>query len=56
MTAPAEIVVLAGRPDPEVLAGWESIGVTEAMYGLPDRSEDEVVAYLGRLAGKVGLG
>ena len=50
-----EIAVLAGRPDPAVLARWREIGVTEALFGMPDRSAEEVVAYLGRLAGRLGL-
>jgi len=49
-----EIVVLAGKPDPEQLARWEELGVTEAVFGMPDREPDEVVAYLERLAGKLG--
>jgi len=49
------ITALAGKPDPDVLAHWHEIGVTDVAFGLPDRAEDEVVAYLGRLAGKLGL-
>jgi probable F420-dependent oxidoreductase len=47
--------VLAGRPDPDVLAHWNQIGVTDVAFGLPDRSEADVVGYLGRLGGKLGL-
>jgi probable F420-dependent oxidoreductase len=47
--------VLAGRPDPDVLAHWTEIGITDVAFGLPDRSEADVVGYLGRLAGKLGL-
>ncbi len=50
-----EVRVLAGKPDPGLLAHWAEIGVTDAAFGMPDRPEDEVVAYLGRLAGKLGL-
>jgi probable F420-dependent oxidoreductase len=50
-----EIVVLAGKPQPEVLAGYEHAGVTEVLFGLPDRSAEDVVGYLTRLAGKLGL-
>lgn len=51
-----EIHVLAvSKPTPELLEGWESAGVTEAIWGLPDRSADEVVAFLGRHAGRLGL-
>jgi probable F420-dependent oxidoreductase len=46
-----EIAVLATvRPSPEVLALWEQAGVTEAIWGLPDKAEDEVVAFIGRHA------
>jgi len=50
-----EVVVLAGKPDPGQLAAWEKAGVTEVLFGLPDKSEEEIAAYLGRLAGKIGL-
>lgn len=48
------IVVLDGKPDSEKLARWKDLGVTEVVYGLPDKPEEEVVAYLGRLAAKLG--
>jgi probable F420-dependent oxidoreductase len=47
--------VLAGRPDQDVLARWNEIGVTDVAFGLPDRSEADVAGYLGRLANKLGL-
>ena len=45
----------AGLPqrEPGWLARWAEIGVTEVLYGFPDRSEDEVRAYVERLAGKL---
>jgi probable F420-dependent oxidoreductase len=49
------VTVLAGKPDPDVLARWDSSGVTDVAFGMPDRSPDEVVGYLNRLAGKLGL-
>ncbi len=50
-----EVRVLAtSKPTPELLAGWEEIGVTEAIWGLPDKSADEVEAFLGRHAGRLG--
>jgi probable F420-dependent oxidoreductase len=49
------VTVLAGKPDPSTLAHWAEIGVTDVAFGMPDRSEPEVVAYLGRLAGRLGL-
>ncbi len=48
-----EVVSIAVKPDPAVIAHLESIGVTECAFGLPDKSEDEVVAYLGRLRAKL---
>ena len=46
-----EIAVLATvRPSAEVLALWEQAGVTEAIWGLPDKAEDEVVAFICRHA------
>ncbi len=50
-----QVAALAGKPEPDVLARWHAAGVTETLFGMPDRAEDEVVAYLGRLAGKLGL-
>ncbi|MFI5781373.1 TIGR03619 family F420-dependent LLM class oxidoreductase [Nocardia sp. NPDC051570] len=49
------VVALDGRPDPGRLAHWEAAGVTDALYGLPDKSESEVLAYLDRLAAKLPL-
>jgi probable F420-dependent oxidoreductase len=50
-----QIVALAGRPDPDQLARWDDLGVTDVLFGLPDRAADEVAAYIQRLAGRVGL-
>jgi alkanesulfonate monooxygenase SsuD/methylene tetrahydromethanopterin reductase-like flavin-dependent oxidoreductase (luciferase family) len=50
-----QVRVLAGKPDPAQLAHWAGIGVTDVAFGMPDRAADEVVAYLGRLAGKLSL-
>ncbi|HEX9034895.1 MAG TPA: LLM class F420-dependent oxidoreductase [Streptosporangiaceae bacterium] len=54
-TGTPQVVALAGKPDPAVLDHWREAGVTEAVFGMPDRTPDEVIAYLGRLAGKLGL-
>lgn len=43
-----EIVVLDPRPDEAKIEAWAKLGVTEVMYGLPDRSEEDVVAYIAR--------
>ncbi|MBB3049365.1 putative F420-dependent oxidoreductase [Prauserella isguenensis] len=45
-----EVVALAGRPDLEQLDAWAAAGVTETLFGLPDRTEPEVAEYLHRLA------
>jgi probable F420-dependent oxidoreductase len=50
-----EITVLAGKPHADVLAEWRGLGVSEVLFGTPDRSADEVLSYLRRLAGKLGL-
>ena len=49
------VTALAGKPDPDMLAHWARIGVTDVAFGMPDRSADEVVGYLDRLAGRLGL-
>ncbi|MGA9872309.1 MAG: TIGR03619 family F420-dependent LLM class oxidoreductase [Rhodococcus sp. (in: high G+C Gram-positive bacteria)] len=48
-----EVVVLAGKPDPGQIERWRELGVTEVVFGMPDRSESEVLAYLDRLAVKL---
>ena len=48
-----EIVALDFKPVAEKLAHWRQIGVTEVLFGLPDKSADEVAAYVERLAGKL---
>lgn len=48
-----EVAALGPRPDPAVLARLEAAGVTEVIFGLPDREPPEVLAWLGRLAGKL---
>ena len=56
-TGSPQIHVLATtRPTPELIEGWEAAGVTHAIWGVPDRSEDEVVASMQRQAERLGLG
>ena len=45
------IVALDFKPVPEKLEHWKSIGVTEVLFGLPDKSEPEVAAHVERLVG-----
>ena len=48
-----QIVALDFKPDPDKLARWAELGVTEVLFGLPDKPEAEVGAYVERLAGKL---
>lgn len=48
-------VLIASKPSPEDLAGWAEAGATDLIWGVPDKSEDEVMAYLDRLADRIGL-
>jgi hypothetical protein len=48
-------VLSPGKPTPALLAGWAELGVTEAVWGMPDRAPDEVAAFVERLAGKLGI-
>jgi probable F420-dependent oxidoreductase len=50
-----QVHALAGRPDADMLARWRDLGVTDVAFGMPDRAEDEVVGYFGRLAAKIGV-
>ncbi len=54
--AEPQVSALAGRVDTEQLARWSAAGVTEVLYGLPDRSAEDVEAYIGKLAGRLGIG
>ena len=54
-TGSPQVTALAGKPDADVLARWRASGVTEALFGMPDRPADEVVSYLSRLAGRLSL-
>ncbi|WP_054814434.1 LLM class F420-dependent oxidoreductase [Nocardia arizonensis] len=47
------VVVLDFKPDAERLATWAADGVTDVLYGLPDKSEEQVRAYLERLKDKL---
>lgn len=47
------VVALDFKPDAEKLAAWAEAGVTDVLYGMPDKPEADVLAYLERLAGKL---
>ncbi len=52
-----EVHVLAtAKPTAELLADWEEAGVTDAVWGLPDRAPDQVEGFVARLAGRLGIG
>ncbi len=53
--APRIHVLAMTRPTPELLSSWEKAGVTDAMWGLPDKEPDDVLAFITRLAPKLGL-
>ena len=48
-------VLIAFRPDPNDLMAWAEAGVSELIWGVPDKPEDEVLAYLDKLAGRLQL-
>jgi len=48
-------VLVAMRPTPEDLASWEAAGATDVIWGLPDKSADEVEAFIGRHGERLGL-
>lgn len=47
------IVALGGRADPERIAHLESIGVSEIVIGLPDKDEDEVLAFIAKMGARL---
>lgn len=49
-------VLAASKPTPDLLAEWEVAGVDEAVWGVPDRSAEEVVAAIGRHAQRLDIG
>lgn len=49
-------VLIARKPAPEDFAAWADAGATDLIWGVPDKPKHEVVAYLDRLAGRLGLG
>ncbi|WP_106399816.1 LLM class F420-dependent oxidoreductase [Actinocorallia populi] len=48
-------VLAAARPTPETMASWQEAGVTEIIWGLPDKPADDVRAFLTRHARRLGL-
>jgi len=50
---PRIVVLDMQKPEALRLSQWADIGVSEVVYGLPDKSSEEVRAYLGRLSDKL---
>ena len=48
-------VLIASKPSPEDLASWAEAGASELIWGVPDKSPDDVVSYLDRLAARLAL-
>ena len=46
-------VLIASRPSPEDLESWEQAGATDLIWGVPDRSPDEVLTYLDKLSARL---
>ena len=53
--SPAIHVLVAAKPSPDDLVEWGEAGVTDLIWGVPDKTTDHVVAYLDRLAEQLGL-
>ena len=54
--SPEIAVLVAMKPTPDDLASWEAAGATEVIWGLPDRSAEEVEAFIARHGARLGLG
>jgi alkanesulfonate monooxygenase SsuD/methylene tetrahydromethanopterin reductase-like flavin-dependent oxidoreductase (luciferase family) len=52
-TGSPRVVALAVRPDQETLERWSVGGVSDVVYGLPDRAADDIPGYLDRLAARL---
>jgi probable F420-dependent oxidoreductase len=46
-------VLIAAKPTPEDFVAWAEAGASELIWGVPDKSADEVLGYLDRLAGRL---
>ncbi|CAM3456733.1 LLM class F420-dependent oxidoreductase [Nocardioides dubius] len=48
-------VLVTLRPSPDDLAAWADAGVTDLIWGIPDKSADEAESAIGRLGERLGL-
>ncbi|HEY7222503.1 MAG TPA: TIGR03619 family F420-dependent LLM class oxidoreductase [Micromonosporaceae bacterium] len=53
--APQIHVLATDKPTPELLAAWEELEISDAVWGFPDRGADEAEAFVARLAARLGL-
>jgi len=53
--APDIRILIAFKPTPEELMAWAEAGATELIWGVPDKAEDEVLAHLDKLAGRLQI-
>jgi probable F420-dependent oxidoreductase len=51
--SPRIVVLDTQKPDASRLSRWADLGVSEVVYGMPDKSTEEVRVYLGRLVDKL---
>jgi probable F420-dependent oxidoreductase len=53
--APDIRILIAFKPNPDDLMAWAEQGATELIWGVPDKSEEEVLGSLDRMATRLGL-
>jgi probable F420-dependent oxidoreductase len=53
--SPEIAVLIAAKPGPDDISTWEAAGATELIWGLPDKSADEVEAFITRHGARLGL-
>lgn len=53
--APQIHALATTKPTPDLLSAWEKAGVTDAIWGVPDRSPEEVKASISRQSKRLGL-
>ena len=48
-------ILIAFKPNPDDLVRWAEQGVSELIWGVPDKAPDEVIASLDRMADRLGI-
>ena len=48
-------ILIAFKPEPDDLMRWAEQGVSEFIWGVPDKSPDEVLGSLDRMAARLGI-